>query len=330
MEAVMLVEVLDDHGRVHLSTRVAGAGNRCRIGRGLGCEVIVDDPFVAPEHVLLELQQDGRVHLRDLDTRNGTLLDGRRVSADGGSTIAGGELTIGHTRIRLRTAGAALAPERPLRRDFLLRHRTLLAVTGLALCFAFAAFQQWTLAPERLAQRMVIAVLAVVVALAPWVGAWSLVSRLATGAWRVRIHQAIAACCVALWLWGYWLYSVAAFAFQWHWLAPVMVVVAGVVAFAAAWLHLRQATTFRHLAALLLALLAPLVGGGAWWLVDLQLDPRTVNRIEQGPQVFPPALRVAPSMDLADYLGDVAKLKREANIGRQQSLLENPVLDTAE
>jgi hypothetical protein len=330
MEAVMLVEVLDDHGRVHLRARVAGAGGCCRIGRGLGCDVIVDDPYVAPEHVLLELQQDGRVHVRDLGTRNGTLLDGRAVSADAGSTIGGGELVIGHTRLRVRSAAAPLAPERPLRRDFLLRHRTLLAVASLAMCFAFAAFQQWTFAPERLAQRMVIAVLAVMVALAPWVGAWSLVSRLATGAWRVRIHLAIAASCVALWLWGYWLHAVVAFAFQWNWLAPVMIAVAGFIAFAAAWLHLRQATTFRHLAAVLLALLAPLVGGGAWWLVDLQLDPRTVNRIEQGPRVFPPSLRVAPSMDLADYLGDAAKLKREANIGRQHSLLENPVLDTAE
>ena len=58
MEAVMLVEVLDDHGRVHVRARVAGAGGRCRIGRGLGCDVIVDDPFVAAEHVLLELQQE--------------------------------------------------------------------------------------------------------------------------------------------------------------------------------------------------------------------------------------------------------------------------------
>jgi hypothetical protein len=315
---------------VHLRQRLAGAGAICRIGRGLACDVIVDDPFVAAEHVQLELQQDGRVHVRDLGTRNGTLLDGHAVSADAGSTIAGGELLVGHTRLRVRTGSAPVAAERPLRRDFLLRHRTLLAVAGLALCFAFAAFQQWTFAPERLAQRMLIAVLAVMVALAPWVGAWSLASRLATGAWRVRIHLAIAACCVALWLWGYWIHSLLAFAFQWHWLAPVMVVMAGLIAFAAAWLHLRQATTFRHLAAMLLALLAPLVGGGAWWLVDLQLDPRTVNRTEAGPRVFPPSVRVAPSMDLADYLTDVAKLKREANIARQQSLLESPVLDTAE
>jgi hypothetical protein len=330
MEAVMLVEVLDDHGRVHARHRVAGSGARCCIGRGIACDVVVDDPFVAAEHVQLELQQDGRVHVRDLGSRNGTLLDGRRVSVDAGSTVQAGELLIGHTRLRVRTGRAPLAAERPLRRDFLLRNRTLLAVAGLALCFAFAAFQQWTYAPERLAQRVLIAVLAVMVALAPWIGAWSLVSRLATGAWRVRIHLAIAACCVALWLWGYWLHSLLAFAFQWRWLAPVMVAMAGVIAFGAAWLHLRQATTFRHLAAMLLALLAPLVGGGAWWLVDLQLDPRTVNRMENGPRVFPPSLRVAPSMDLADYLNDVAKLKREANIGRQQSLLESPVLDTAE
>jgi hypothetical protein len=38
-------------------------------------------------------------------------------------------------------------------------------------------------------------------------------------------------------------------------------------------------------------------------------------------------VRVAPSMELGDYLSDVASLKREASRNRQQSLLAAPVLD---
>ncbi len=141
------------------------------------------------------------------------------------------------------------------------------------------------------------------------------------------MQLAIAAFCVGLWAWGYWVYSVAAFALQWRWLASVMIGLAGLVAFGATYLHLRHATHFRRLASLSLALFAPLLCGGVWWLVDLQLDPRTVNRVETGPRVYPPSLRLAPSMDSADYLTDIAGLKRDANRNRQQSLLENPILD---
>ncbi len=327
MEPVMLVEVLDDHGHVRSAQRLAGAGARCRIGRGLACDVILEDPYVAAEHALLTLNEDGRVHVQDLGTRNGVRVDGRLIDARVGQIAAQGELRIGRTRVRLRTAEALLAPERPFRRDVLRRHRTALAVSGSLLCCAFAAFLQWTLAPEHLAQRILIAELIALAGLAVWVGAWTLVARLTVGAWRVRIHLAIAAICVGLWVWGYWLHGLAAFALQWRWLGPFMALLAGIVAMVATWLHLRHATNLQRVAILPLSVLVALLCCGVWWLVDLQLDPRTVNRVQLGAQVFPPSLRVAPSMDAGDYFIDAAGLKRDANRNRQESLLENPILD---
>jgi hypothetical protein len=265
--------------------------------------------------------------VQDLGSRNGTRLDGQRLDAVFGRIITGGELWIGRTRVRLRTAEQDIEPERIFRRDSLQRHRTLLASIGLALCCVFAAFLQWAFGPDQLAQRIVVAELALLAGLAIWVAAWSLVARLTVGAWRVPVQLAIAALCTGLWAWGYWLYSIAAFASQWRWLAPGMVGLAALVTLGAAYLHLRQSTHLQRLAAFSLSLLAPLLGGGVWWLVDLQLDPRTVNRVELGPRVFPPSLRLSPSMDAADYLADIAELKRDANRNRQQSLLENPILD---
>jgi hypothetical protein len=291
---------------------------------------VLDDPFVAAEHAVLTLREDGRVHVQDLATRNGVRVDGQLIDPQDGRIVAVGELRIGRTRLRVRTAEAPLAPERQFRRDLLRRHRTALAVSGLLLCCVFAAFLQWTLAPEHLAQRMLIAELVALAGLAIWVGAWSLVARLTVGAWRVRIHLAIAAICVGLWVWGYWLHGLAAFALQWRWLGSFMAVLAGVVALCASWLHLQHATNFRRAASIPLAVVAALLCCGVWWLLDLQLDPRTVNRVQLGTRIYPPALRVAPSMDAADYLADVAGLKREANRIRQQSLLENPILDVEE
>lgn len=330
MDAVMLVEVLDVHGHVQIRQRITGVGSQCRIGRSLRCEVTIDDPFAAPEHARLTLQPDGRVLVQDLASRNGTRLDGERIDSEAGRLFVNGELLLGRTRVRVRSADEIVPPERLFRRDLLRRHRTLLAAGGLLLCFACAAFLQWLAAPDQLGQRLLIVELILFTGLALWVGAWCLISRLTVGAWQVRIHLAIASVAVGLCAWGYWIQSLIAFALQWSWLGSLMVVLALCIGLGGAWLHLRNATHFRVLPSLLLAGVATLIGGGIWWVVELQLDPRTVNRMQQGAPVFPPAVRFAPSMDPGDYLSDVAALKREANANRQESLLDSPILDVQE
>jgi hypothetical protein len=328
MEPVMLLEVLDDHGDVVLRQRFIGEHSQCRIGRSLGCDIPVDDPFAAPEHALLTLQADGRVHVQDLGSRNGVrLARGRRVDPQRGITIGSGELSIGRTRIRVRTSSQALAPEKLFRRDLLQVYRTPIALGGVALCMAFAILMAWIVAPTQLTEAVLVAVLSAAGALGIWAGAWALVSRLTVGAWQLRVHLALASICLALWAWGWWLYGLAMFALQWRRLTPVAIALAALVAFVIAWRHLRYATRMRRVFTLALALLAPLLGGGVWWLVDQQLDPRTVNRVVQGPAIQPPSVRVSPSLDLDDYLSDVAELKREANRNRQQSLLASPILD---
>lgn len=319
-----LIDVLDAHGHVQQRQRLAGPGSQCRIGRSLTCDIVLDDDYAAAEHTELVLQEDGRVRVKDLGTRNGTRVNDQRIGAGEALCITGGELRIGRTLVRVRTGQAQLPPERLFRRDPLRRHRTWLAGAGMALCLVFAVLSQWLAARENMAARMLIAVLAMLCVLAIWVGVWSLVARLSIGAWRVRIHLALAALFIALCAWGYALYSIAAFATQWH-LPGIMLGLGAALAWAAAYLHLRNATPYPPQVALALAVLAPLLLGGVLWLVDLQLDPRSVNRVQMGPDVYPAAVRLAPSTDLADFLADAATLKRAANRNRQQSLLETPL-----
>lgn len=327
MDAVMLVEVLDVHGHVQNRHRVSGAGGQCRIGRSLACDLVIDDAYAAPEHVLLTLQQDGLTHVQDLGTRNGVRLEGRLIGG-AGRTMANGELLVGRTRIRIRSQDGALQPERLFRRDLLRRYRTPLALAGVALCLAFAAFLQWLGAPDALSARVLVAELLTLAGLTAWVGVWSLVSRLTLGAWQVRIHLAIAALCVGSCVWWLWLYQVAAFALQWRSLGMVAAAGAAAIVVAAAYLHLRNATLFQRFTSALLAMLVPVLWAGLLWLVDLQIDPRTVNRVAMGADIQPPYTRLSASTDLGDYLADAMTLKREANRNRQESLLETPVLDT--
>ena len=150
MEAVMLIEQLGPQGHPVLQQRFAGAGAECRIGRDLGCDIVVDDEHAAPQHALLTLLEDGRVNVRDLGTRNGTRVDGSRVPAETGANIEQGEIIVGRTRLHVRTRHTPIGQERVFRRDFVRRHRTPLAAAGVAACVAYAVFHQWLDAPASL------------------------------------------------------------------------------------------------------------------------------------------------------------------------------------
>lgn len=75
-------------------------GRRITVGRAAGCDLPVsDDPQVSRVHAVIEWMQVWTV--RDCRSRNGTFLNGRRVSAQVPIT-AGAELRMGSTRLLVR------------------------------------------------------------------------------------------------------------------------------------------------------------------------------------------------------------------------------------
>jgi hypothetical protein len=93
--------------------RVFTLGPRCLIGRHSACDLRVDDPRVSGEHASLHWI-DGRWELRDLGSRNGTFVEGRRLLAgERGRLIEGSTFTLGGMEEKLvlvdATAPAASA-----------------------------------------------------------------------------------------------------------------------------------------------------------------------------------------------------------------------------
>lgn len=66
--------------RIQLQEYEIGVGETV-IGRGLGCQLTIDDPLLSREHAALKLEE-GRVTLRDLGSRNGTFVNGARVTSE--------------------------------------------------------------------------------------------------------------------------------------------------------------------------------------------------------------------------------------------------------
>ena len=329
MEAVMLVEQIGALGHPVLRQRFTGAGTECRVGQDLGCDIVLDDENAAPQHALLTLLEDGRVRVRDLGTRNGTRVGGKRVPADG-VIIEQGELIVGHTRLHVRTRHTPVGQERVFRRDFVRTHRTWLSVAGVATCIAYAGFRQWLGAPSSLPRSITTAALVTFGVLALWTGIWVLMSKLNRGRWEVRVHLAIASIGVAVCAWGSWVGGLVAYAAQWSVLAKVGVGVVGAITLVVLYLHLREATRYDRRIALGIASAATILISAVVWVAAIGVDDNDVNRVDLGPDVRLGAERIVPNRDIAEYLADVDRLKRAAGRERQMSLLNSPLADAGD
>ncbi len=89
-----------DAGGVHLLH-----GGQIHIGRSADADVPLDDPDVSRLHCAVTVGPDGRVSVADLDSTNGTSLDGTRVGARPVRFTPGALLRIGESALRLAPAG---------------------------------------------------------------------------------------------------------------------------------------------------------------------------------------------------------------------------------
>ncbi|MEU9174035.1 FHA domain-containing protein [Streptomyces sp. NPDC048420] len=89
-----------DAGGVHLLH-----GGQIHIGRSADADVPLDDPDVSRLHCAVTVGADGRVSVADLDSTNGTTLDGTRVGTRPVRFPPGALLRIGESVLRLAPSG---------------------------------------------------------------------------------------------------------------------------------------------------------------------------------------------------------------------------------
>lgn len=90
-------------------------GNKVSIGRGKNAEVSLDNPAVSREHANLEMR-DGKQFVTDLGSKNGTLVNGRKIK--GTVTVtASDRIEIGKFRFALVRTGDGGYPPFAMLRD---------------------------------------------------------------------------------------------------------------------------------------------------------------------------------------------------------------------
>lgn len=303
-----LLEVMDgDHVRQAFPIHAGPEGTAplpLRLGRALQCDIVLDDPHLAAEHALLQVDAQG-ASLSLLPSLNGAVQGRRHWRA--GEQLAWpseGLLQLGHTRLRLRHAAAPLAPEKPM----LHAPRWLGLLLLAALLFVLTAWDTW-LGQDPGAPWMayLAPVLGIGAVLVGWAALWALLNQLFQRRFPFALHLRKVMLFLLALLGCTELLPALAFIASAPWLlvpAKLLPILGGV---ALVYWHAREVwPRARRLLGMVL------LGGTLLWLVNGWTRQDALQHRWREPYLstlLPPGLRAAPLRSVDALLTDAAALR---------------------
>ena len=310
MDEVIWVEVLSRHRGVQSRHRCEGRG--VRIGRAYTNDVILDDPFVAPEHVHIVRDADGRLLVEDLGSANGLFAahGGRRVerlALDGE-----GLFRIGHTLLRVRRTDHAVAPERVFGRQ---AHAWAASGALAALVLAIGAASVWLDDfGEFRAVTYVLPLLGGAVFLLLWAALWAMAARIFAGQSRFERNLIIALLgALGLEIVGF-ASKIGAFGLSWSALADNAFAGYFAVLAVASVAHLREINPARTLASA--CVVAVLLGGAISVVSLMRSEAHFGASAAYVETMLPPSLRLAPVANESSFFSSVEKLRAQVDQDR--------------
>jgi hypothetical protein len=305
-----VIEVLDRDGLVRQSCKVTQWP--LRVGRALDNDLVLADPHVAAHHFHIEADADG-ARLQVGDTLNGVQFGRLRLHAGQTSLLpARGdaiELHIGRSTLRLRLAGQAVAAELPLATLPSPRRGMVVLLGAACVLLAGVLFDAWLAAdPEGQWRALASTLIAATGGAVAWCGMWALLSKTFTRqthfGWHLRVFllASIALLVVRT------LPELLAFALSWPRLSDFSFVASYAVGGTALYFHLLAVEPARH------RMLRSMAVGGVVAAVALALWFNVQRSDRFGEELymshlFPPALRLAPSVTPERFFDGVAALQ---------------------
>jgi pSer/pThr/pTyr-binding forkhead associated (FHA) protein len=331
MEPVMVVEVLDGHDRVRVRHRIAASGveGSCTVGRSAECDVVLDDPFVAAVHARITVNTDGDVFVTDLDTVNGVEIGGQRLHGVQRARLVKGVVSVGRTRLRVRTAREVIPPEqvdRGRRSWPTPSAEGKVLAAGFCVSLAATVFAVWT-STERsrdLSTALVTFVLALLATAGLWISLWALASRVAFGESRWIRHAATLFVVYAGLSIVDLMVDIVNGTLGLHlprFVAPVLFGVATSVALSR---HLVHASPMHLRTALALGVAIPAIVLVATLWVQAHGENRNPGHIADHDQILPPALILRHGLPLDSFTAGLVDLKAKADAKRAFVEREDP------
>ena len=314
MSAFYFVEVLSRSGEVHQRHRVTNLP--IKLGRAYDNDFILDDVHTAAHHAEVDLDEDGRLIMRDMGSSNGIVARGKRTKllALDGNTVA----RLGQTNVRIRTTDFRVEDE-ALDTNNYGWEGWRPALLGVLMICIVSFYNTWVSDTEHAN------FVRYVVALAPffsvallWAGVWSFANRLFAGHARFGRHVFIAACGLfGLELWSE-LNGVLAFAFSWEFFTRYSSHFALAVGACLVYFHLctmkpRNARRWRHS-----AMIGTVVGSIFILMSNYQRHGRLADELYMS-DLFSPSIRVSKDHSVPHFITATEALKTRVDHARQQA-----------
>ncbi|MFS2003644.1 FHA domain-containing protein [Duganella sp. CT11-25] len=322
MTAPYFVEILARNGDVLHRHKVGALP--IRLGRSYDNDIILDDAHSAASHAIVEAGENGKLVLRDLGSKNGTVYKGKRQTsvALGGDTV----VRLGHTRLRVRAADFPVAAEVE---DTTMHgwEGATPATIGLVLIAVFTCMETWLSDVEPFALIRYLLVLASSLAAGLlWAGVWALANRLFGSHARLGRHLFILGSGLAVV--GLWRAGSAVMAYAWS--AETLTRYGNLVTLAIAcgmlFFHLITIKP-HHPRRFAIACWVMLVGGaGLMLMTNLQGTGRTADELYMS-VLLPPEVRHSEDRSVDQFMANAAKLKTDIDAARTRAV-KNGVPET--
>ncbi len=140
----LIIRIPDNTGRAPQHYRFNS--HRIRIGRAFDNDLILNDAAVSPHHAVIEMDDEGQLVLRDLDSLNGTFVKHRKRIEGPYRLESGSELTVGKTPLQFYN------PEHPVEETIQLEKANRLLdlagnpailITAIFFVAMFNALESW-------------------------------------------------------------------------------------------------------------------------------------------------------------------------------------------
>jgi hypothetical protein len=322
MSAPYFVETLARNGDVLHRHQVDALP--IRLGRGYDNDFIVDDAHCAARHAIIESDQDGRMVLRDLGTRNGVIHQGKRKV----SLVINGDTVVrlGHTSLRVRAADFPV-PAEQLDRTRHSWEGGMPGLIGMFLIGVVALVAVWLNDTQSFQLIRYLQALAYGIGIGlVWGGAWAFANRLFGRHARLGRHLFIFGSALASVLIVQAVLSVLAYSFSLETLTRygshlVILLAAGMLYF-----HLStvKPNSSKRFAVTCLSL--ALLGSGLTLISNEQRTGRLRSELFMS-VILPPAMKVAKDHSVDEFMGKVGAMKAKLDAERTRKVKDNGAVD---
>jgi len=289
-----------------------------RLGRSYSNDIILDDPHTAAEHAVIELNEAGKLNLRDLGSQNGLKLKGKMHSQTelDGDTI----VQLGRTLVRVRDSQYLVHAEIS---DFSHTHwqNWLMFGCTIVMICALSLSTSWLgdIANNKVSDY-ILDIAKWLMSAAAWAGIWALANRVFSGSANFGRHLFTFSCgIIALDLLDH-IYAILGFTFSWEWFTHYQSHLQIIVIAITIYFHLRLINNKRRMLKAICASLAVLSSG-----LILMNNYQKTNQYSDNlymSEILPPAMRISRNHSLADFDQSIQQLKTDIDAEREKALKE--------